>query len=246
MLGTSYGTGGEDQYGYSFSDAATFLQPQPDRGSPPAPGTDITYRAFVNDTTFSQHAGSPQGVSLRDEVEGQDWLLQRIVGSIFVACGAAQSQFTLGEVWTEVIATVGILVARAEDDNGTIIDMANADDYDPQAVDNTANPWVWRRSWALSMPVSSLEPSPPGPFRAVWPMTNAGYNSMREGTHIDSKVKRRVLREQRLWMVSRVSGWSGQNAPAASGAQDLQPPVSFTSDVRIYGAMRRGRNRSAF
>lgn len=232
-------TVGESTYSYSWYGPA-IITPQPSQANPPALGTDIGYFPLVRDETVSEEFATQQGYSLRDTVEGQDWLLKRLVGSVFVACGAVGTPTSAaGDYWCNVKVTCGIAVARAQQSNPEAIDL-NPVDYDPENIDNSADSWVWRRAWMLSKPVQAGEGTP-GTFDFVFPITNVNYGSMREGTHIDSKVARRITRELRLWFIYKVSGWSGPLADTADNVSN-QPPVAVLADIRVLGAMRRGRN----
>lgn len=229
---------GESVYAYSWY-SPQFIQPQPSNVSPPALGTDINYFPLVRDESQSEAFGQQQGVSLRDYVEGQDWLVKRLVGSVFVFCGGSADPSS--HPWSGVKVTCGIAVARAKDADGEVIDLDPVD-YDPDNMDNSADSWLWRRTWLLSKPVQTGDLDPPGTYDGIFPNFNgaAGYGDIRSGTHIDSKVARRITRELRLWFIYRVVGFNGtQLANLASQAN--QPPVSVLADIRVLGGMRRGR-----
>lgn len=233
--GTTVGSG-EEQMSFSWYGPGN-INPQPAQFTPPSLGVDINYFPLVRDEYMSEAFGTQQGASLRDYVEGQDWILKRLVGSVFVGVGAVGDSST-GEFWQNVKVTCGIAVARAKETNGEVIDL-DPIDYDPDAMDNSADSWVWRRSWMLSKPVQSGE-GPPATFGYIWPQTNAGYGDIRSGPHIDSKVARRITRELRLWFIYRCMGWNGAQA-ATLDEPSNQPPVSILADIRCLGAMRRGR-----
>lgn len=228
---------GEETYGYSQYEP-NFIGPQPSRGTPPSLNVDIAYFPLVRDETASELYGLTQGVSLRDLVEGQDWVAKRLVGSVFVAVGGVGVAGL--DYWYNVEVTCGIAVARAKEANGELIDLDPVD-YDPQAIDNSADSWMWRRSWVLSKPVQSGDRTPPGTWDAIWPTTNAtGYGDIRSGTHIDVKSARRIRREERLWFIMKATGWDPGVAETTAGTNQ-QPPVSITADIRVLGTMRRGQ-----
>jgi len=66
------------------------------------------------------------------------------------------------------------------------------------------------------------------------------YGSVKEGTHIDTKgSKRMIRREQRLFFVTAVSAINPVDAP-------INVQVHWTYDIRLIGKMVRQVNRSTF
>jgi len=192
-------------------------------------------------------------VSLRDIVNGQDWLLQRLVGKIFLNVESNQAGFIpsgggaepVTDIWPYVKVTAGFFVARADEaDNQVDLESYESD---PQRLDNIQNPWIWRRTWILKEPQAVPLPAggPALPIPGEFPISNAGYGSVADGPHIDSKVKRRIRREQRLWFVVAASGWNGTQIQVLGEPGD-QPEVRGYLDLRIFGSLRRSRNDSAF
>jgi len=243
IIGTRVGVEGE-QYDVTFGGFPA-LTPNPNSGAPPNEGDptfgDSGIQALVPDRSIEE-SGHSNTSSLRDLTEGQDWLLKRIVGNIFVAAGpdSAPGGSTNADVWSSLMVTVGILVARSQDDNPDSPDFTTNDEFDPMAVNNAMNPWVWRRTWWLG---------PPGEASNTWqgvlPNTNTEYGDMRSGPHIDSKVSRRITKEHRLWLTARVIGYDPLVQSVAL-AQNVQPFATIVTDLRILGAMRKGRNKSSF
>lgn len=240
-LGTDI-TVGEETTGYSYT--RQVLTPEPSGGTG-ATANNSEVIPLVADATF-EASDRTDALTLRDRVEGQDWLLKRIVGSIFVAGTEPQSlDQNRSAVWQAGLVTVGFLVARAGDLNTNSIDLTRQE-ADPQSVDNTWNPWIWRRSWLIGFPgVNPDGGVPQGFFGGDIANSNMAYGDMRSGPHIDSKVSRRIRKEHRLWLSVKVTGWDPFLLNVA-GSIDFQPQVSICTDLRFLGAMRRSKNVSSF
>lgn len=163
------------------------------------------------------------GQSLRDTVEGQSFLLDRIVGSVF--CTRFDTTNT-----QPCLAAAAIAVFPANDNGGA--DLSNSEG-NPFNADNAQQPWLWRRVWRLeAATVSGADGRP-----AI--RTNIQYGSVKEGTHIDTKgSKRMIRREQRLFFVTALSAF----VPVVGNSIG----VEWTYDVRLIGKMVRQVNRSTF
>lgn len=225
-------TDGEDTY--AFSDRVfPPLQVLASNGTGPV--TSLPF-PLIPDFTDEQ-SSADIGSSLHDRVSGNAWLLQRIVGKIHLGAYAAAAAGSAAAIWNNVYVTAGILVARAADENQAVCDLSSFES-DPQQVDNAANPWVWRRSWILGNPLGD---------NIRYPQTNTGmYGALGDGPHIDSKVKRFITREHRLWMVVSARGFDGRATTQVSGPDGDQPFIAGTMDLRVYGTLRRSKNSSAF
>jgi len=74
-----------------------------------------------------------------------------------------------------------------------------------------------------------------------YPNTTAGYHGLRTGPFIDVKSKRRVGQDDRLWLVTAAMAMPILDDP--TGAH-YEATVNY--DLRILGAIRRPRQKSAF
>lgn len=192
--------------------------------------------ALVPDATLFQGTGGfPAGTSLRDLTEGQDWLLQRVVGRFHLMCRGSGGP---PDDWDSVLVAAGLFVARANDVNQGQPDLTT-DEYDPLNAQQTREPWLWRRTWMFINSAALGNP-------AYGVGTTMGMGSVADGGVVDSKVKRRVRREERLFMAINCMGFSPNFTTAVENAQELQPVISGVFDYRIFGAMRRSNNRSTF
>lgn len=193
---------------------------------------------FTEQTGIGAVAANPQ---LREIVEGQAWLLKRMVGKAdlwLVGRGVGNP----AQTYAFVQVTLGFFVARAADQSPSQVDMTS-DEVDPMQRDNTMNPWIWRRTWILRNPqVTNIGTE----FTDITiPSSTMQYGSVADGPHIDSKVSRRITREHRLFAAISVVGGDPNHVTAtASDAQ--QPAVEGWLDLRILGAMRRNKNLSSF
>lgn len=230
VLGSSFGaTPGPDanHVGFVFQE---LIVPALDITPPTIENGGLAVNAVVPD--FTQYNDGTATASLLDEVQGQEYVLKRIVGKIFVSLRQTAG---LEDPWPAVIVTCGLLVARALDESQGEIELQD-NEVDPNNALNAGQPWIWRRSWKFS----NFEVSESNDAGA-WPANNSQCGSVLDGPHIDAKVSRRVRREHRLWLASSAFGISPTGLTATSGAA-----VDINMDIRLLGAMRRGRNESSF
>lgn len=188
-------------------------------------------------------AGTTTEVSLRDVVEGQTWRLDRIVGHITVATfGIGNTlQPDTDEYWANLQIGAGFFLGRAIENDQAFPDLSSSE-MDPLAAQNIQNPWIWRRTWILCNPYSRNPADfDPGGI----PQSNQGIQGPTTGPSIDSKVKRKIPREYRLWFVIGALGWNG-NQISVNPANLDQPGFKFNLDIRIFGKMQRGRNVGQF
>lgn len=238
VLGSVFQDGGDTRRVSAFFNE--LVVNNSDAGSPTI-GTGMFIQPIVPDFT-PQEDGGTTNFTLSDFVQGQDWILKRLVGKCFVSLDWSRSEDITGG-WPAVLVTAGFFVARASENNGGDVGLDDTS-IDPQGALNTQNPWIWRRSWLLG---TDLNPSGEFNRNPGYPQNNlAGYGSgILDGPHLDSKVARRIMREQRLWFVCSAQGISPSGiSVGGEGTADIS--VNVVLDVRVLGAMRRGRNVSAF
>lgn len=231
-----------------YSYFRTSLQPDVNSAVPPWSSSGGIYKpmdiiALVPDTT-PEVSGRQADVTLRDYVEGQEWALDSIVGSIHVGCNAVNFDLDPGQSpsaeWATIAVTCGFFVADAEEGN-TVVPAEDGINLDPTSVDNIRSPWIWRRTWVLSNPgtIFSGQQTSGG-----WPTTNS-FVTGNVGPGIRTKSKRRIRRNQRIWFVSACTGFDFSQI-TVSGAANDQPIINILADLRICGKMRKARNVSAF
>lgn len=192
---------------------------------------------------------------------GNEWTLRRIVGNVFCNRNTqlqAAGANILNDSAPSVLAAAGIFVARADEANTDLpIGGADRNAYGPFDPDVIREPWLWRRTWILgsagSAPFAALNtllPQYVGPVftgggnpqvtSAFYPCSNVYYGTALTGPYIDSKVGRRIRQDERLYMAFSAVYWPIGEDTA------INTQVDWHVDYRIYGALRRARNKSAF
>jgi len=216
------------------------LEPNANDASPPTLARGLVAQAIIPDFPVTVTDDTAGQYTLRDITEGQDWVLKRMVGKAHIWAQAGEYIPTAD--WPMVYVSLGFFVARAQDDNPGDPDLEQTE-FDPLNVDNIRQPWIWRRTWLLGNPVWTRTASAPiGGFD--FPTSNLEYGSVADGPHIDSKVSRRIMREQRLWVAASVMGiLPGQGSVSNA---DPDPTINMLIDLRILGAMRKSKDRPAF
>lgn len=197
-------------------------------------GVNHQITPLIPDYTWdpSFQTGANDG-TLRDYVEGQTCVIERIVGKVYAA---AEQIAGSGEGFQtpRVVCACAAVAVLPVDDGGIPLTDADGAEVNPLMAENLDKPWLWRRTWFLgNLLGSDIQP-------VNYPTSNAGYGSVAEGTHIDTKgVKRAIQRGQRLFMI-----FATQDVTA--GEPNEQIDVQFGVDVRVLGQLRRAKNRSLF
>lgn len=239
ILGSSWSSEGGTYYDVSTHG---FLVTLNDKSAGPVQFTVPITRDY---TPRNQASSTPieEQPSLRDFTEGQDYILKRIVGQCAVFINSGQNKndpFDPDNFWRYVKVTAGFYVARASDDDQTLPDLT-LPESDPSDSRNSQNPWIWRRNWILANPANN-ETVATGVNVEDELSTNRNMDAL-IGPSIDTKSKRRVRREQRLWFTASAIGWDGVRGTVISTAQ---PTVDIDLDVRVFGKMVKAKNVSAF
>lgn len=231
VLGNGWNADEGDYRSASFSGATPTV--------PDSRGDGPTQNVFplTRDITQFVNTSTDLDVSLRDIVEGQEWKLNRLVGQLHVDV-SERNTTVQNTSWPLVEISAGIFVARTGDFDQTLPDLT-FDEVDPLQARNAQNSWVWRRNWILSRPLASNVG-----FSAV-PCSN-GWLAEPSGPYIDTKVKRRIGREQRLWFIIGAMGWEGVTTQMTPDSGIEQPFVRFNLDLRIHGQMVRAKGRGTF
>jgi len=188
---------------------------------------------------------------LLNDALGQEYALRRIVGKLHIWWQDTTNGSTSLDLYTAQIAA-GFFVARAQSSEGnedlpegavnnSVTGFATGattfEQYSPLSAGAIREPWIWRRTWVLGNP-----PSSDGNLtqtRGVLPVTNIDYGSVLDGPHIDAKTRRRVRQDERLFFVM-----TGRMLDGGGGTVSLN--FNWTLDVRLFGAMRKARNKGAF
>lgn len=218
-----------------------------------AQGAASSYLAVTADYTFDKARASATGPvenqpSLRDYVEGQDYILKRLVGNLnlFALPDLGDEVWQANQFWTYVNVAAGFFIARAQDDAPAFPDLTFAE-LDPQDSSNTQNPWIWRRNWILANPRNQVSlPNGTDPVIIVSDEVSSNRTMPDlSGPHIDTKSMRRVRREERLWFAISAVGWDGVRGDVSAPTLN-QPSVDYHLDIRLFGKMAKGKNSSTF
>jgi len=185
---------------------------------------------------------------------GDEYFLRRIVGKVHAYIRSAASVAgDFDNFQGAILLTCGFFVARAgdfQDDNAVPIGGHLTRDYSPDQPNTIREPWIWRRSWVLSDPnlkviastLSADALSVAAAGALAFPTSTDGYGSVLDGPHIDAKTKRRVTSDDRLWFASDAKAFP----VGTSGSTTLTSALRIHLDYRIFGSLRKARNRGVF
>lgn len=176
------------------------------------------------------------------DIENSGYRLRRIVGKFFVQL--AQSDPTGLETGpTSVIVTAGLIIRRADDNSGQSMSaLARAESVSPLLIENTGDPWIWRRSWTLGdNNAAGVNPSGDNPTQ-FFATTNWSHGpSAVDGPHIDQKTARIVANEERLYLSVAIMVL-GEGLELATSQT-----IAWWTDMRVLGTLKTsiGNRRNA-
>lgn len=169
----------------------------------------------------------PQGITATDatlsDLEDSAYRLRRIVGKIYIQAFQVSQPPT--NTPTDFIITAGFIILRVND-LGLPLDN-NTDTYNPTSLDNTRDPWIWRRTWRVANNADNTNPSAPTSNYL------AGAGGVLDGPHIDAKTARNVSDEERLFLVLNGIATDGLDDDVNTGA------VITITDLRVLASMRK-------
>lgn len=176
----------------------------------------------VDNPTSETIAGTTIGVyqSLAlNQTEQFGYRLRRVVGDICVACATLNTQ--ANNPVPGVLVTAAIAVARVDDNTGLLVSGVR----DTNVIQNVADPWLWRRSWALG---SGNQADAQRTLAAIsrFPRTNADYGT-KWAQGVDQKTARRIGPEERLFFYLTV-----EQLPLNNTATNA--PNIADDSVRVY------------
>lgn len=203
---------------------------------------------------------------------GQDYVIERIVGKVFVASSAIRTVEGPPFAYSAVEVGCGFFVARVNDEQsgggintpiGSATAVERISNYSPLHPDTIREPWMWRRTWLLGNAARTALFTGQGMSIAqggqeVWgsnawfPPSNAGYGSVLDGPHCDIKSVRRVRNDERLFFVVAAHmgpdlfGDRRNRGSDTDFDQVIGPNIYVQTDLRLLGALRRARNSSTF
>lgn len=188
-------------------------------------------------------------LSLADIVN-QGYRLRRIVGKIFAT--QIQEGVTGEDTHAALqILTCGFIIRTADPQTGVSLAAFSGQvrQFGPGQLENTTDPWIWRRSWIIGNPSAFIPGTTP-----LGDVPSANYgpggpcSGNLDGPHIDQKTARIIGPEQRLFFGAELTliqnnlGIAGQAAPLEETST-----VNIVLDLRILGSMRTttGNRRNA-
>lgn len=220
-----------------YFDASTRVQAQLARASNAVSDQTVYFQAIVPDFTITRSETIGQfGASLRDQVEGQTWFLKRLVGKLHLAANLPAGLIrNRTQAWQALKVAAGFFVARAQDQDPSLPDVT-FQEMDPWQMDNSGNPWIWRRTWMLS--TANVNDA-----NIFFPNSTDNFGSIADGPHIDAKTARSIAPEERLWLAIGVQGYDPELLEV-SGVGESQ--INGILDIRVLGTMTRKRNKGTF
>lgn len=202
------------------------------------PNGDIVWDAapltFDVSEAATEAQASPDGRTLRDIIQGNEWRLRRIVGKAFLAALTE----TVGTKFPTIAdVALGFIVCKTYDDGAPLTDF---NEVNPLAQNSMEDPWIWRRRWILAPGgfvaaetalVSNIYASP-----QFWgyPQNTANYHSVADGPHIDAKSNRRIHRSERLFCVLAARKYNPQDQDSLNVA-DFR--IQGLIDYRLLGSI---------
>lgn len=193
---------------------------------------------LVPDDTPVQGSTVGNNQTLRDFVEGQEWMCDRVVGKVW----ASAEQTTENAYADAALFCMALAVLPVEDTDPSQPAMPT-DDFAPLNALNTQAPWLWRRTWVLQNTFAASSATGEGFVgSAQGAQSTWQYGDIQCGGHIDTApTKRRIRREQRLFMIVQCA----QMGTVVTGdPSDFS--IFYGYDLRIHGGMRKASNKSTF
>lgn len=176
------------------------------------------------------------GIGTLSDIESSGYRLRRIVGELFVQ--APDVDLGAGAA-SHLLITIGIIVLRVSESTGDPLEAGLDGAYSPQLWENQADPWVWRRSWALSNFSQALAVANPD---SLYPGTNAQVSSY-NGPHVDAKTARVLGPEERLFMVCSGASLDGDVASQINSGVNIVWDLRFLASMRTSSGNRRNASR---
>lgn len=181
-----------------------------------------------------------QGLPSLADWQGSAWFLEKVVGHLFISHA--------GEAVPETKAlyvVAALIVLRVDESDGSPLatGTAFANQYDPALMQNIRDPFIWRRSWILGQNLKSVNNNAGTVMddmtnAAGWPSNNVAYASSMDNHHIDTKSKRAIKDEERLFLAL-----SARHYPWTVDATGLNSVLDCAFDYRIVGRLIKATNK---
>lgn len=219
----------------------------------PVGGTGTTAATELPLVLDSQQSATLNAEPSLSDIVSTGYRLRRIVGKLWVLCGQSSPE-NLTDTDIAWIVTAGIIVRRADTITGASLSALSdptEQNIHPGIIDNTGDPWVWRRSWLLGDNFAlanrydfGINPGVAPTFGIVDRFMQANWEagSVADGPHVDQKTARLVGPEERLFLTV-----SATTAVEATPAATIAKNITFFTDFRVLGSLRTssGNRRNA-
>jgi len=183
------------------------------------------------------------------DIENSGYRLRRIVGKIYVF--VAQDVSGNGDQTSLIGVTAGFIIRRTQPTTGgSLAGTISQAGVNPATIENSMDPWIWRRSWLLGTGPTLVTDTTPGSITGQRTAAQFGRNrgdntqglSALDGPHIDQKTARIIGPEERLFLdVSATTVLNDATSAETSGS------VVIIYELRVLGSMRSniGNRRNA-
>jgi len=178
---------------------------------------------LVPDDTITADEDTEE-TTLRDLVEGQEYVVERIVGRVW---GGLQQQ-SASEGWQAAIFGIGIAVMPYEDADTIALNDVS---IDPLGAANSDGSWMYRNIWTIWNNTNNAS--------GVLGPTNIA-NSGPDYGFVDTRSVRRIHKNERLTIVA-----SCATMAAINGGTDTTE-LQWGYDLRVLGQMRKARGQSTY
>jgi len=193
-------------------------------------GSNATFEIpVIQDGSLSGPLAETSSLS---DIENSGYRLRRIVGKIFVLIGQTADSPSASPCLYGV--TAGLIIRRTDPGTGgSLAANVGPEEISPNDIENSMDPWIWRRSWILGDNLT-----PPANNAQTQNFGNA-YQGALDGPHVDQKTARIVGPEERL--VLDIS-----TTVIIAGSPECGDTLVLT-DLRVLGSMRTssGNRRNA-
>lgn len=191
------------------------------------------HTAFEIPVTLDGSQSDPlNATSSLADIESSGYRLRRVVGKVYILI--AQS---INDDTTAVFGvTAGLMVRRTGTGGAaSLAQLApavageNGSELNPGLIDNSMDPWVWRRSWLLGD--NGTNATNPLDVTQI-PANNYGYQypGPLEGPHVDQKTARIVGPEERLFLDVGVT---------TILTRTTDTTIVLITDLRVLASMRQ-------
>lgn len=178
---------------------------------------------------------SPTDFQTMADFEASAYRLRRLVGKIFIGVNqdiaAAQTTYP-----TNVLVGAGFMVLRVDTTGAPLRAATAPNDYSPLYLENTRDPWIWRRTWLLTNQFGHTDQGSTLGYSQA-PTYNGDYGSALDGPHFDQKTARIVSSEERLFFIMSTAN-IGDEATANGTVQWLLDYRLLGSPIRKMGNRR--------